>query len=496
MSESDIQQAAPVRRVYQKIGFVAGPLVALFIGFYFETYFEIGGLSPIGVNMLALVALMAIWWASEAIPVSVTALLPLLFMPILGIESMPKVAATYMHPISFLFLGGFTLALAIERSGLHIRIAYTIFRLIGLNARYIVAGFMGVAAFTSMWISNTSTTLMILPIALSITHVIRKTFTDLSAKEINDFEVCMFLGLAHGATLGGIATLIGTPPNAFAAGFVQSQYGIELDFVRWMAIGVPLMLVMLPIVWLVLTKFLHPVRFIAPQATKAYIDEQAAALGPLTTAEKRVIMVFAATVAAWLFRKPLLALFDIKGISDTSIAMLAMFALFIIPSGKNQETLMVWEDTKKLPWGILLLFGGGFAIAAGMTQSGLSGWIGAQLAPLNTISIAALILIACMLVIFLTEITSNTATTTTFLPVVAALSLEIGQAPLVLIVPVTLAASFAFMFPVATPPNTIVFGSGKIRITQMIRAGFVLNIISVFVLTLFAVYFIPHIMLG
>lgn len=495
----EIAEQASTPQFHQKLGFYLGPTLAGLVQLS-----AIDGLSPVGMNMLSVGVLMAVWWASEALPIAVTSLVPLVLMPVLGVATMPETAARYMNPISFLFFGGFTMALAIERCGLHRRIALLVLNLVGLSTGKIIAGIMGVAAFISMWISNTSTTLMLIPSALAISTLFRQHFMDqgTSEKQISNFDVSMFLGLAYGATLGGLGTLVGTPPNAFAAGYVQTQYGIELDFVNWMLVGVPLTLIMLPIVWLVLTQMLYPVNFSAPASLKNYLATSLNELGALKSAEKRVLAIFLFMVAAWLTRKPLMSALGISGVSDASIALLATFALFIIPSGEVRpsgetkgEKLISWADMSRIPWGVLLLFGGGFALANGMSVSGLSAWIGGQLAPLGTAGIAMLIFATCALVIFLTEITTNLATTSTLLPVVAAMSLEMNLPPLMLIVTVTLATSFAFMFPVATAPNAIVFGSGKINITQMFRAGIVLNLISIGVLTLFAIYVIPKIMI-
>jgi sodium-dependent dicarboxylate transporter 2/3/5 len=478
------------RQLHQKIGLVAGPLAALIIYFIFKPE----GISPEGTKVAAIVAWMAIWWATEATHVAVTAFLPLVLFPTLGIGKMSVTASSYSHPIIYLFLGGFIMAIALERSRLHLRAALSVFQMAGVEARSLVGGLMIATALISMWVSNTSTTLMMLPIAMSVVHVVRETMDDLKPKEINNFEICMFLGLAYGATLGGVATLVGTPPNVFMAGFMESTYGVEVDFARWMIIGVPLMVIMLPITWFALTRFLYPINFTASERTITHIAIRKKELGPLSTFEKRTGLLFLLLVSAWILRKPLVSLTGAAELSDAVLAMIAAIAAFLIPSGqKNGEALMTWEDTRKLPWGVLILFGGGLALAAGMTSSELTLWIGKQLAPLGTINIAILVVAACALVIFLTELTSNTATTATFLPVMAGIAIEMGQDPLIFVIPVTLAASFAFMLPVATPPNAIVFSSGRVSIPQMMRAGFALNLISVVVLTIVAVFLVPRV---
>ncbi|MGC6471785.1 MAG: SLC13 family permease [Parvibaculales bacterium] len=465
---------------------LAGPLLALPV-----VLTDFAGLSVTGERMLAVAVLMAVWWAVEAFPLAVTSLVPLILLPALGIMPMPEVAGSYTHPITFLLFGGFVLAIAIEKCGLHERTAYKFLSLLGVNARYLVGGLMLVAGFTSMWITNTSTTLMLLPVAISMTLMIRENFSHLEAKQLDDFDVAVFLGLAHGATLGGISTVIGTAPNAYAAGFIESSFGVEISFAQWMSFGVPLMLVMLPLTWLVLTRLMHPVDFEITGEMRGLMADKLKALGTFSTAEKRVLAVFAVTVLAWMSRKYVTGSLGLTGITDTTVAIGAVFLLFLIPAGDRPGTLMTWPDMNRLPWGVLLLFGGGFALAAGISGSGLSGWIGSRLAPIGVAPVFVILLCIAAVIIFLTEITSNTATTTTFLPVVAALALEIGQPSLQLVIPAALAASFAFMFPVATPPNAIVFGSGKVKIGHMLRAGLVLNLLSIVVLTLFALYFLP-----
>lgn len=482
-----MSEQSPSRALHQTIGFVLGPIAALAILFFFKPE----GLSPIGARAAAIAVLMAIWWASEAAPVAVTAFLPLVLFPVLGISSISETATSYAHPIIYLFLGGFVIALAIERSGLHRRVALTIFRAVGLNGRSLVGGFMFAAAIISMWISNTSTTLMLLPIAVSVVVVVRETMSSLDDKSVANFETSMLLGLAYGATLGGVATLVGTPPNAFMAGFMQSTYDVEIDFARWMMVGIPITLIMLPITWVILTRFIFPVNFLASDQAKNHIMTLRKELGPGSKAEYRTGAVFLALVAGWLLRKPIAAMTGATEISDAGVAIAAAVAAFLIPSGRNREALVVWEDTRRLPWGVLILFGGGLALAGGLTSSGLTLWLGQLLAPLGLIHIAVLVIAATALVIFMTELTSNLATTATILPVMAAIAVETGQDPLIFVIPITLAASCAFMLPVATPPNAIVFSSGYVSIPKMMRAGVVLNLIGVAILSVIALTLAP-----
>lgn len=473
---------------YQRIGLIAGPIIALMIAAGFETE----GLPREAVLVAAVGSWMAIWWATEAIPVAITAFLPLVALPILGVAPIREIAAPYAHPMIYLFFGGFVVALAIERCGLHRRIALGIFRLVGTDARALVGGFMIAAALVSMWISNTSTSLMLLPIAVSVVTVIGETMPELSIKQRTNFGVALLLGLAYGATLGGLSTLVGTPPNAFMAGFMADNYGVEIDFARWMLVGVPVSIILLPIAWVSLTRFIYPVNFKASREAAKHIESMQAGLGEMSKAEWRTGALFAFLVVGWIFRNQIGALLPIEGsISDTGIAMIAAVAAFLIPSGKRGQALMVWEDMTRLPWGVLILFGGGLALASAVSTSGLALWLGQQLSPLGLTNIALLVVAATALVIFLTELTSNLATTATFLPVIAAIAVETGQDPMVFVIPVTLAASCAFMLPVATPPNAIVFSSGLLSIPKMARAGLVLNVIAVAVLSVVALTLAP-----
>ncbi|MCA8900446.1 MAG: DASS family sodium-coupled anion symporter [Hyphomonas sp.] len=471
---------------HQLAGLIAGPVVAILLHLFFRP----AGLSDAGQATAAIAAMMAIWWATEAVPVAVTAFLPLVLFPLSGISKIADTAPSYAHPTIYLFLGGFVIALAIERTGLHRRVALLVFRFVGVNGRSLVGGFMIAAALLSMWISNTSTTLMLLPIVMSVVVVIRETM-ELDDVQRRDFETAMLLGLAYAATLGGMTTLVGTPPNAFMSGFMQANYDREIDFARWMMVGVPLALIMMPLAWLVLTRLLFTVRFRASQAVRDHVNTLHADLGPISKAEFRVMLLFLFLVVGWVGRKPIAAITGVAELSDTGVAMLAAVLAFIIPCGSRPGTLVSWEDTRRLPWGVLVLFGGGLALAGGMSSSGLTLWIGEQLAPLGRVHVAVLIVAATALVIFLTELTSNLATTATFLPVLAALATETGMDPLVFVIPVTLAASCAFMLPVATPPNAIVFSSGSVSIPRMMRAGSLLNVIGIIVLSVIALTIAP-----
>ncbi len=482
------QDSTAGKALYQRIGLVLGPVVALIVAFGFSPE----GLPREAVIVAAIGLLMAIWWATEALPVAITAFLPLVALPILGVGSISEIAAPYAHPIIYLFFGGFVVALAIERCGLHRRIALAVFATAGSDSRALVGGFMIAAAFVSMWISNTSTTLMLLPIAVSVVTVIGETMPNLSVKQRENFGISLLLGLAYGATLGGLATLVGTPPNAFMVGFMQDNYDVQIDFARWMLVGLPVSLTMLPLAWLLLTRVMFPINFQASDETTRYIDTMRQGLGKMSKAEVRTALLFLFLVFGWLSRRWISDLPFVGDLSDTGIAMVAALAAFVIPSGnKKGEALMTWDTMSKLPWGVLILFGGGLTLAAAVTSSGLALWLGQQLAVLGTVNAVLLIVAATALVILLTELTSNLATTATFLPVIAAIGVETGADPLIYVIPVTLAASCAFMLPVATPPNAVVFSSGLVAIPTMARVGLALNIIAVAVLSVVAVFVAP-----
>jgi sodium-dependent dicarboxylate transporter 2/3/5 len=485
---SDPAVARPLE-TYQIVGRVLGPtiFVLMLLGDQWQ------GAMPTEAWRVAAVGIwMAVWWATEAIPVPVTAFLPILIFDPLGIASIRDAAAPYANPIIYLFLGGFVMALALERWNLHRRIALAILDRTGTDGRRLIGGFMLVCAMLSMWMSNTSTTMMLLPIVISIIAVIGDNVPDLTSKQRQDFQISMLLGLAYSASIGGLATLIGTPPNAFLIGFMADNYDIEISFARWMLVGVPVSIVMLPIAWFALTRFLYPVSFPANQAVDRHLHDLRAELGAMTVAEKRVAVVFATVVVSWLFRRPVTEWLGISGVSDAGIVMTAALLLFMLPSGNAaQSQLLVWQDTSRLSWGVLVLMGGGLSLAAAVADSGLAFWLGEQLAPLNAWGTAVLVIAAVVLVIFLTELTSNLATTATLLPVMGAIAVQAGVPIIVLTVPITIAASCAFMLPVATPPNAIVFATGKISIPQMIKAGILLNIIGVIIVSLAATTLAP-----
>jgi sodium-dependent dicarboxylate transporter 2/3/5 len=485
-------QASGSPETYQIVGRILGPLVFALMLLSSE---EQTAMSPLAWRTAAVALWMAIWWATEAIPVAVTAFLPIIVFDPLGISSVRDAAAPYAHPIIYLFLGGFIMALAMERWNLHRRISLAILDRTGTDGRRLIGGFMLVCALLSMWMTNTATTMMLLPITLSVIAVIRDNVTGIDDKSRSNFQIAMLLGLAYSASIGGLATLIGTPPNALLIAFLAEQYQIEISFARWMAVGVPVSLIMLPIAWYGLTRYLYPVNIPASEAVTAHMRELREELGPMTTAEKRVAIIFCSVVFLWMFRRVLTEWLGLTGVTDTGIVMAAAVLFFMMPSGdKKQMTLMSWQDASRLPWGVLILFGGGLSLAAAVSSSGLALWLGESLAPLNAWGTAVLVIAAVAMVIFLTELTSNLATTATLLPVMGAIAVQAGVPPLVLTVPITIAASCAFMLPVATPPNAIVFSTGTISIPQMAKAGVFLNIIGIIIVTIIALFVAPQIL--
>jgi sodium-dependent dicarboxylate transporter 2/3/5 len=474
---------------YKLVGRALGPVIFLLM---LATEQWQGAMSPEAWRAAAVGLWMAVWWATEAIPVPVTAFLPLVVFEPLGITSLKGAASHYAHPTIYLFFGGFLMALAIERWNLHRRIALAILDRTGTNGRRLIGGFMFVCAMLSMWITNTSTTLMLLPIVLSVIGVIRDNLTELSEREQHNFQIAMLLGLAYAASIGGLATLVGTPPNALLIGFLAENYGIEISFARWMAVGIPVTFVMLPVAWLLLTRFLYPVHVPENSAVREHLRGLRRDLGPMTVPERRVGIVFLLLVLSWMFRKPVTEALGISGVSDAGIVMTAAVLLFVLPNGSAARgALMTWEDAVRLPWGVLILFGGGLSLAAAVSDTGLALWLGESLAPLNALGLAVLVVAAVTLVIFLTELTSNLATTATLLPVMGAIAVQAGLPPLYLTVPITIAASCAFMLPVATPPNAIVFATGQISIPEMVRAGIALNLIGIVIVTLIALFLAP-----
>ena len=437
-----------------------------------------GSMSDAAWLALGLMLLMATWWSTEAIPIPATALLPIILVPALGLGNVASATAPYANPVIFLFMGGFVLGLAMQRWNLHRRIALLTLLAVGSKPRNQIAGFMLATAFLSMWVSNTATTIMMLPIGLSVINMLGNQ----NPEGAQRFASALLLAIAYSASVGGIATLIGTPPNALLAGYLADNHQIQVGFGQWMLIGIPVAASMLAAIWLWLAR--RDFGLGTTAVSSEGLRQQLHALGPMSLAEKLVSLVFVLTAMTWILQ-PLLSAQLLPWLNDTVIAIAAALALFLIPVNLKERTfLMDWETARDMPWGVLLLFGGGLAMASVITSSQLAEWIATSLGVLSMLPALLMLALVVSVIIFLTEVTSNTATAAAFLPLLGALAVAQGISPIVFAVPAAIAASCAFMMPVATPPNAIVFGSGHLQISEMIRAGFVLNMIGILVVTL------------
>ena len=470
------------------LGLILGPLLFLAIMIFVDAE----GLSFEAKCILASTAWMAVWWVTECIPISVTALLPIVLFPLTGGMDLATTTAAYGHKLVFLFVGGFLIALAIEKWHLHKRLALNIIRVTGSNKSRVILGFMLATAFLSMWISNTATSIMILPVGLAIISQLKddpKTIEN----ENEVFGKSLMIAIAYSASIGGMATLIGTPPNMVLAGVVEESYGIKLNMFDWMKFGIPLSSFLLIICWLYLTKIAFKFKNEEFSAGKEEILRQIKKLGSFSNEEIKVLIVFALTALGWIFRGSIETIFPM--IDDTIIAIFFAVTLFIIPTKnhKTNTTLLVWNDTVKLPWGILILFGGGMAIASAFGKSGLALWIADLLQNLNDVSLFLIILIIVTSINLLTEVTSNMATTAMLLPVLVTIALAIEVHPYFLLVSATLAASCAFMLPISTPPNAVVFGSGFLKIEDMFKKGIWMNLISIITITLVVYFTLPYV---
>ena len=472
---------------YRKLGFWIGLL--LFFSVIINPTPE--SLSKEGWYVAAVALLMAAWWGTEAVPLPVTALVPLAAFPLLQISSLKETAISYANPHIFLFLGGFILALAIQRSGLHKRLALSVVSKVNASAGSIVGAFMCISFFISMWVMNTSTTLMLLPICLAICVNIKEALPGLSNKQTKNFEIALFLGIAYASSIGGMSSLIGTAPNIVFAGFMQENFNIDISFLDWMKIALPIGLIMLVASFIILTKVIYPSTFTINTATKSKINQALKKLGDISRDEKKVFIIFLIAATFWIGR-PYLKYHEILlGLTDAGIAILAAIILFILPSDNKKSNLLEWDETKKLPWGLLLLFGGGLSLASSISSSGLGQWLGTSFSLLVELKPWLIILIITTFIVFLTELTSNTATTSTFLPIATSIAVAISVTPISIAIPLVMASSLAFMLPVATPPNAIVYGSGKVTIGNMIKAGFILNLIGILIIVLVSYYFLP-----
>ena len=479
------------------IGLFSGPLAAFIVFWWLpEQYINDAGqlvvLSVAARTAAATAIWMAVWWITEAIAVYATALIPLAVFPLTGAASIKTTAASYGHELIYLFLGGFILALALERCGLHRRFALTVLKAVGTRPTRIIATFMFIAAFLSMWVTNTATTIMLLPVALSITKLIDSTGSGEGNPAHRHFPVCLLLAIAYAATIGGIGTIIGTAPNVFLVSYIRTQMNHEISFVLWMMFGVPLVIVFLPIVWWMLSRVIYRVSNLPIVGVDVLLDRLHGELGPMSRAEKLTLVIFLLTAGAWVTR-PLLGrmvfgdVAPLAGLTDSGIAIIAALTLFVTPVHlARREFLMDWPTAVRLPWGLLILFGGGLSLAATLDRSGFSAFLGSQVVILSPLPMVMIVALVTGMMIFLTELTSNTATTATLIPVLYAVAIGLDIDPFLLIVPAGLAASCAFMLPVATPPNAIVFGSGLVSIPQMSRAGFWLNLVAIILIPFMA----------
>jgi len=470
-----------------KILLLAGPLICFILYFM-----PLELISSEADKVLGVAAWMILWWITEVVSISVTALIPLTFFPLLGIMNIKEVAPFYGHPIVFLFFGGFIMALALEKVNLHKRIALNIIKVTGTSPDRVILGFLIATAFMSMWISNTATTVVMLPIAYSVIQLLSNDGDGFTSGD-KTFALSIMLGIAYAANVGGIATIIGTPPNIVLAGFMESEYNYSISFVKWMMIGVPFAIIMIGFIYLVLTKILYRNRVESFVQTTGLIDNEIKKLGSITTQEKYVMLIFVGAISLWIFKNPINDFFPDLKLSDTSISMLAAFLCFCLVH-KN-GFVFTWEDTSNLPWGIIILFGGGLSLANGLSQAGLIDLIGRYVSENNSFSIFLISAFLISVMLFMTELMSNVALITIFAPMVAGVAIGLDMSLLQILIPVAMASSCAFMLPMATPPNAIVFASGHIKVKDMARTGILLNIISIALLIVFFQFIIPNVVI-
>lgn len=468
----------------QKIGFVAGPLIFIILIFLIPRHF----ISPDAHKVLAIAAWMIVWWVTEAVPIPVTALLPLVAFPYMGVMKMSDAASPYANPIIFLFMGGFMIALALEKHKLHERIALNLIKITGTSGNGIILGFMIATGFISMWISNTATAMMMMPIALSVINLVKKN-KEQAAHELpkneRNFAIGLMLMVGYAATLGGLATIIGTPPNVVFAGLLDKFYHQKLDFGKWMLVGVPVATLLLLSTYWIVTRILFRNNITKVEGSDQLLEEKLKDLGDFSQVEKRVAIIFAVTSFFWIFQQAINAfLLHADLLNDTNIAMTGGLLMFITPSGNSsRDFILDWKDTQQLHWGILILFGGGLCLAEGLENTGVIQVLGDWIASMSSFN-AWLILGLIITSVILSEFMSNVALVQIFVPVIFGIAEGLHVNPILLAMPVTLSASIGFMFPIATPPNAIVFSTGYIRMKDMVRAGLLLDIASVFIIFL------------
>ncbi len=470
-----------------RLGLYLGPASFLLIQFLVDS----PGLNPQAQAMLALTAWMAIWWITEALPIAGTALLPLIFMPTLGLLKIGDVSANYMHPTVMLYMGGFLLATGIEKWNLHRRIALNIINLLGTNLRTTVLGFILATGFLSMWISNSATSLMMLPIGLAVVSQFKTQLGENNGEIADKLGKNIMLGIAYSSSIGGMATLIGTPTNAILSAVIKELYNYEIAFNEWMLFGFPFALILLFICWYYLVSFgnMLPKTF-ELSGGKSVISSQLNSLGRISFEEKTVLIVFGLVCFAWITRSFLLAPL-IPGLDDTIIVLTGVVLLLLLPASTPGKRILDWKTAERIPWGVLILFGGGLDLAEGFQSTVLAEWIGQKFTLLEGVSYIVLLLVIIASVNFLTEVTSNVATASMLLPILASVAIKLDLHPFGLMVGATLAASCAFMLPVATPPNAVVFGSGYLQMKDMVKAGFWLNILSILIITGMIFFILP-----
>jgi sodium-dependent dicarboxylate transporter 2/3/5 len=470
------------------LAMLAGP--ALFVLVWFLDPFSLG---PSANKVLAVAVWMITWWITEAIPMPAVALMPLVLFPLFGIAKISEAALPYANEVVFLFMGGFMIGLGIEKWNLHRRIALSIVKLTGTGGNGIILGFILSTGFISMWLSNTATAMMMYPIAASVISVVFAQQRD--SVGARNFALCIMLAIAYASNFGGIGTIIGTPPNVAYVSFISKKFGYDIPFFSWMLVSLPVAILLLISLYFVLIR-MFPNRLVANGEMSDLIRDELKALGPITTPEKRVLTIFVLTAFLWIFRD-LINKIEVFRLDDNMIAVFGALLMFIVPAGSEQEPtekILSWQDTSKMAWGILLLFGGGITLAAALEKAGLIGMLGNWLAGFSGSSMLLLILVIATLSIFISEVMSNVAQVIVFAPVVTGIAAAIGADPLALGIPMTLAASCASMMPMGTPPNAIVFSSGYIKLKDMIKAGLVMNLISIVLIVASSYFILPYVM--
>lgn len=465
----------------------SGIAVAAFLWFF--NPFQV---DPYAGKVLAIAGLMVTWWVTEAMPMPVVALIPIILFPLLNISSLSETVRPYSNEVIFLFMGGFMLGLAIEKWNLHKRIALNIVRLTGTSGNRIVLGFILATGLISMWLSNTATTMMMFPIALSVIHVMKEN--NVGQGNMANFSLTLMLAIAYASNIGGISTIIGTPPNAAYVNYIETKYGTSVDFLDWMLLCMPLAILLLIALYLVMVKLMYPNHIKSDQATRSMIHDEIAQLGPMSVNEKRAMWIFLGTAFLWITKGFINKAQTVIQLDDNIIAIIGAVSLFICPAKSDtSDTILEWSDTKNMAWGILLLFGGGIGLATALEKAGLIQQLGEWLSQFSHNGFVLMVAIT-IISLFISELMSNIAQVIVFAPVVSSLADAIGINPLLLGIPMTLAASCASMFPMGTPPNAIVFASGYIRLKQMARTGFVINIVAVILIVLFCWWVLPFLM--